>query len=85
MHCKIIISENEQTFINVEAAIISDDEQEAQHQAEVRFRQLIKNNDPSISEEDIEKCVEENHYSDGQGNDLSYELMIMNAEELIEV
>jgi hypothetical protein len=84
MIIKNIVSEQEKSFVNVLVSIVGDDEEEVTHEAKEKFRQLIKENNEKMTEDEIDHCIEEEFYYDNSdGNE--YGLYILTSDNTIEV
>lgn len=84
MITKIIISEREKSFITPLVLISGDDKDAVEHEAKEKFRQIIRENNDSLSQKEIDDCVkEEFYYNNSEGNEFG--VYLMEPEQLVEV
>ena len=84
MITKVIVSEQERCFINTIAVIVGDDEHEVQTEAEEKFRQLIREDNEELTNEEIDKFIEEEcYYNAKEGKEFG--IYLQSPDQLLEV
>jgi 5'-deoxynucleotidase YfbR-like HD superfamily hydrolase len=87
MIVRVIVSEREKAYFDVEAVIIGDDEAKVLAETNKKFRELIKADNEEVeiplNDDQIEECVNEGRYMDDE-DDTGCEMIVFTPTQLIE-
>ena len=88
MFVRVIVSQTEGTYFDVEAVVVGDDEIKVIAQADKKLRLIIEkkeeNKDDPMTDDEIEEAVVDGSYFDDVDN-TNYEVHVFEPNDLIEV